>query len=93
MPVTIQPVNGLAPDLDGRLRVFITEIFETHDMEWSARGRVAQSGAFVKLDLKCAGFARTLWIYYEDVAFQPGQIRSFLEQVLRAYCEAGPESK
>jgi hypothetical protein len=93
MPAIIQPVDGLAPDLGRRLRLLISEIFEPHAKEWTARGSLAQSGAFVMLDLKCSGFARTLWIYYEDLAFQPEQVRSFLKQVLQEYCEAASESK
>ena len=84
---------GLAPDLGRRLRLLITEIFETHEKEWTARGGTSHGGAFVKLDLKCSGFARTVWIYYEDLTFQPEHVRLFLKQVLQEYCEAGAESK
>jgi hypothetical protein len=86
MPVITQHVEGLAPDLDRRLRRLLSEILVTPDREWNVRVRWAQGGAFVKLDVKGSRFAWTVWICHEDLAFQPELVRQFLE---RAFQEDG----
>ena len=91
MPLIDQQVDELTPDLDRRLRQFLSEILVTQEGEWTARSGTAQSGAFVRIEVKASGFVRTIWICREELAFHPDQVRTFLRRALQADAEAHPE--